>query len=149
MDNNSQITALSRFITEVQCLQNESHNAGDRRIYDMYLAQAGIILAKVTQDRGVGDDIDTMERTFGNTWLEDGEAYAKAYSTWDEFKGLLTQSIHGMTVNERLSTLGLMDEFDKAVERKSEDRLKVVLSKCFLTQENIRAIIDRQLKKKG
>ena len=113
----------------------------------MYLAQVSVILAKVTQDRGVGDDIDTMERLFGNTWLKDGDAYAIAYSTWDEFKGLLTQSIRGMTVNERLSTLGLLDEFDKAVERRSEDRLKVVLSKCFLTQDNIQTIIDQQLKK--
>lgn len=147
MSKDSLITALSRFIMEVKRLQGETHEAEDRRIYEMYLAQAGVILAKVTQNRGVGDDIDTMERLFGNTWLKDGDAYARAYSTWDEFKGLLTQSIHGMTVNERLSTLGLLDEFDKGVERRSEDRLKIVLSKCFLTQDNIRTIIDQQLKK--
>lgn len=146
MNKDSLITAISRFIMEAKRLQDETHEAEDRHIYEMYLAQAGVILAKVTQDRGIGNDIDIMDHLFGNTWLKDGNEYAKAYSTWDEFKGLLTQSIHGMTVNERLSTLGLLDEFDKAVERRSEDRLKVVLSKCFLTQDTIREIIDRKLK---
>ena len=89
-----------------------------------------------------------MEHLFGNTWLKDGKAYAQAYSTWDEFKSLLTKSIHGMTVNERLSTLGLLEEFDKAVEHKNEDRLRVVLSKCFLDEDNIQTIIDQQLKQR-
>jgi hypothetical protein len=147
MNKDALITALSRFILEVKHLLADTHEAGDRQIYEKYLSHAGIILAKVAQGQGVGDDIDTMERLFGNTWLKDGDSYAKAYSIWDEFKSLLTQSIHGMTVNERLFSLGLLEEFDKAVERRSEDRMKVVLSKCFLTQDNIQAIIDRQLKK--
>ena len=148
MNKDALITALSRFILEAKRLLVETLEAGDRQIYEKCLAHAGVILAKVAQDQGIGDDIDSMQRLFGNTWLKDGEAYARAYSTWDEFKSLLTQSLNGMTVNERLSTLGLMDEFDRAVERRSEDRLKVVLSKCFLTQDNVRAIIDRQLKTK-
>jgi hypothetical protein len=149
MNKEAQISALSRFILEVKRLQDETHYAEDRRIYEMYLAQAAIILAKVADNRGVGDEISTMERLFGNTWIKDATAYTNAYSAWDDFKGLLTQSIHGMTVNERLFTLGLLDEFDKAVEKRSEDRLKAVLSKCFLTQENIQAIIDKQLRRNG
>lgn len=149
MNNAAQISALSRFILEVKRQQDEAHYAEDRRIYEMYLAQAAIILAKVAEQQGIGDDISTMERLFGNTWIKDSSAYTKAYAAWDDFKGLISQSIHGMTVNERLFTLGLLGEFDKAVEKQSEDRLKTVLSKCFLTQENIRAIIDQQLRRRG
>lgn len=145
MNKDALISALSRFVLEANRLLAETHHPGDRQIYEMYLARAGVILARIAHDLGIGNEINQMERLFGNTWLNDGEAYAKAYSTWDEFKRMLTQSIHGMTVNERLWTLGLMEEFERAVERRSEDRLKVVLSKCFLTQGNIRAIIDGQL----
>ncbi len=149
MNRDAQIAALSRFILEIKRLQDETHYAEDRPIYGMYLAQAAIILAKVAENRGVGDDVSTMERLFGNTWIKDSAAYNNAYSAWDDFKGLLTQSIHGMTVNERLFSLGLLDEYDKAVEKRSEDHLKAVLSKCFLTQENIRAIIDKALRRNG
>ena len=148
MNTDSQTIALSRFILEVQRLLIETHEANDRHIYDMYLAQAGVILAKVIQSQGIGTDIDSMERLFGNTWLKDDKAYARAYSAWDEFKALLTQSIHGMTVNERLFTLGLIDEFDKAIESKSKESMQNVLSKCFLTPDNIQAIITQVLQKK-
>jgi hypothetical protein len=149
MNRDSLITALSRFLTETKNLSDETHEAEDRRIYERYLANAGVILAKVAQNQGVGDDIDTMERLFGNAWLKDGKAYARAYALWDEFKSLLTQSIHGMTVNERLSTLGLFDDFDRAVEDRDESRLRAILSKCFLDKESIQAIIAQELKEKG
>ena len=147
MNTDNQISALSRFILIVKRLLNETHEENDRSIYEMYLAKARIILGKVEQSQGIGDDISSMEHLFGNTWLKGGSAYDQAYSAWDEFKGLLTQSIHGMTVNERLFTLGLMDEFDNAVERKSEARMRSVLSRCFLTQDNIQTIIDHELQK--
>ena len=101
-----------------------------------------MILAKVIQDKGIGNDVETMERLFGHTWLKDGTAYAKAYAAWDEFKKLLTQSIHGMTVNDRLFTLGLVDEFDKAVRQKDKSRLRAILSKCFLEEANIRMLAE-------
>jgi hypothetical protein len=147
MNKDSLLTALSRFIILTKHLLNETHQAEDRRIYEMYLAYSGVILAKIVQGQGIGDDIDSMEHLFGNTWLKDKKSYSQAYSSWDEFKQLLTQSIHGMTVNERLFNLGLMDEFDKAVEKDSESLLRVVLSKCFLSEDNILAIIKQQLRR--
>ena len=148
MNKDSLSTALSRFVSEVKCLLEECYDTEDRRIFEMFLERAGVILAKVNQDQNYENDVDTMERLFGNTWLKDGEAYSKAYATWDEFKRLLTQSIHGMTVNERLYTLGLIDEFDIAVEQKNDSKLRAVLSKCFLTDANIQTIIDQKIKRK-
>lgn len=148
MNKDSLSSALSRFVSETKHLMDATHEAEDRRIYEMYLAYAGVILAKVIQEQGVGNEISSMERLFGNTWLKDGDAYSKLYATWDEFKRLLTQSIHGMTVNERLYTLGLIDEFDKAVEQKNESKLRAVLSKCFLSEGNIQTIIDEQINRR-
>ena len=148
MNKDSLSSALAHFVSGTKRLLEETHEAEDRRIYEMYLAHAGVILSKVIQDQDIANDIDAMERLFGNTWLKDGEAYAKVYATWDEFKRLLTQSIHGMTVSERLNTLGLLDEFDKSVKQKNESKLRAVLSKCFLSEDSILAIIDQQIKKK-
>lgn len=146
MNKDSLLSALSRFIIEAKRLLEETHRAEDRHVYELYLLHAGVILAKITQDRTIGDDVATMERLFGNTWLQDEKAYHQAYSAWDEFKGLLTESIRGMTVNERLSTLGLLTQFDKAVECRSEDGLRIVLSKCFLNEGNIQKIIEQLFK---
>jgi len=147
MNKDSLISALSHFIIEAKRLMDETHQAQDRQIYGLYLAHVGVILAKIAQDEGIGDAIDTMERLFSNTWLRDEKAYHQLYSAWDDFKRLLAEFIHGMTVNERLYTLGLLDEFDKAVQHGSEDRMRIVLSKCFLSENNIRRIIDHQFKK--
>lgn len=80
--------ALAQFITEAKRLLEETHEAEDRQIYEKYLAHAGVILARIIQGQDIGSDIDTMERLFGHTWLKDGNAYAKAYATWNEFKRL-------------------------------------------------------------
>jgi hypothetical protein len=129
MNKDSLTTALARFVTEAKHLLEETHEAEDRHIYEMYLAHAGVILDRIVQDQAIGNDIDTMERLFGHTWLKDTIAYAKEYATWDEFKRLLTDSIHGMTVNERLYTLGLIEEFDNAIKQKDNAKLRAVLTK--------------------
>ena len=143
----NQIQALAEFISVVHDLANETHEAEDRRIYDLYLSNVSVILAKVIKDQPIGNDISSMERLFGNTWLKDGEAYEKAYSTWDKFTGLLVKSIHGMTVNERLFNLGLLDEFDVACKKQSRCEMEAILSKCFLTQDNVEKIINKHLNK--
>ncbi len=147
MNKDAQISALADFIAEVERLNAATRQAEDRQIYDMYLSRVAIIIAKVIRDESIGDDIASMERLFGNTWLKDEQSYRKAYSTWDRFKGLLIQSLHGMTVNERLYHLGLFDQFDNAVARGDKAQLRAILFKCFLEQDNIEAIINKELKK--
>jgi len=84
--------------------------------------------------------------TVRHTWFKDEDAYTRIYAEWDTFKGLLTQSIHGMTVNERLFSLGLLEEFDKLLPSMTKPRLRAVLFKCFLDDDNVEAIIRQQLK---
>ena len=70
------------------------------------------------------------------------------YSAWDRFKELLVKSIHGMTVNERLFNLGLLEEFDGATAKRDKSKLRSILAKCFLSEQNIQAIIEKELGKK-
>ena len=149
MNKEALTTALARFISEMEQQAGSTHEAEDRPLYDKFLAKAAVIIAKVEQDMVIGDDVAAMERLFGHTWFKDKDAYTRIYSEWDTFKGLLTQSIHGMTVNERLFNLGLLDEFDAAVFAGDEPHLRAVLFKCFLDNDSIEAIIKQQMKKKG
>lgn len=141
--------ALADFILEVHGLSMETHEASDRSLYPKYLTNAGIILAKVIRDREVVDEIETMERLFGQTWLNDSSAYEKIYSVWNRLKELLNQSsIHGMSVNERLSLFDLLDEFDSAVKKHDATSLKRILTKCLLDEKSIEAIIKSAMSKK-
>lgn len=144
----AQITSLAEFILVLNQLFTETHEADDRPLYESYLSHAGIILSKVIQDQPIGDDIDTMEHLFGNTWLKDEAAYSKAYSAWDRFKGLFKQSIHGMTVNERLSALRLPKEFEAAIAKEDSLQLRGILRKCFIDEKSIQAIVDKHIGKK-
>lgn len=49
----------------------------------------------------------------------------------------------GMTVNERLCVSGLMDQFDKAVEKKDRDEAIRILKEVELTDENIEPILEQ------
>ncbi len=147
MNKDALTTALARFISEMERQAGSTHEAEDRPLYDKFLAKAAVIIANVEQDQPIGDDVATTERLFGHTWFKDKDAYTRIYTEWDTFKGLLRQSIHGMTVNERLSSLGLLEEFDEAVAKHDEPRLRAVLFKCFLSDDNVEAIIRQHLKK--
>jgi|GEM_PF-2787009 len=147
MNKDALTTALARFISEMERKVGSTHEAEDRPLYDKFMAKAAIIMAKVEQDQPIGEDVATIERLFGHTWFKDEKAYTRIYEEWDTFKRLLTQSIHGMTVNERISSLGLLDEFDEAVAEHDEPHLRAVLSKCFLGDDNVEAIIKQQLTK--
>ena len=52
----------------------------------------------------------------------------------------------GMTVNERLFHAGLMDDFDKSIEEKDKAKLVFILEKVFLSQENIKVIVEKYIK---
>jgi molecular chaperone GrpE (heat shock protein) len=48
----------------------------------------------------------------------------------------------GMTVNERLYVSGLMDEFDKAVEKRDTEKVRAILEAVELTEESIKPILE-------
>ena len=49
----------------------------------------------------------------------------------------------GMTVNERLFVSGLIDKFDKAVNKRDAEKIRSILKKVELTEENILPILEK------
>ena len=46
-------------------------------------------------------------------------------------------------MNERLYVSGLIDEYDKAVERKDAQKVREILEKVELTEPNIEPILEQ------
>ena len=88
MNKDAQISALSDFIAEVERLNAATRQAEDRQIYDMYLSRVAIIIAKIIRDESIGNDIASMERLFGNTWLKDEQSYSKGILYLGSVQGL-------------------------------------------------------------
>jgi hypothetical protein len=145
MNKDSLATSLAHLILKLEQLAESTREAGDRHLYGKFLAATAIIIAKVLEAQPIGNDIDSMERLFGNTWFKDKDAYRQAYGEWNSFKSLLMKSICGMTLNERLSSLGLFEKFDEAVAKKDEPTLRAVLLKCFLDNDTIETIIEDEI----
>ena len=143
----AQASALAEFVSVVHDLADETHETGDRRIYDLYLSNASEISEEIIEDEPISHDILAMNRLFGKTWLKDDIGYSTAYLSWDKFQGLVTQSIKGMTTNERLFVLGLLDDFDSASAKNDRDEMESILRKCFLSPENVQTIIKNELNK--
>jgi len=54
-------------------------------------------------------------------------------------------NLSGMTVNERLFTLGLLDEFDSLVRRGERDGMVALLKRAELSESDALACADRVL----
>jgi len=62
----------------------------------------------------------------------------------DEAEEGFKRQIGGMTVNERLFHLNLFEYFDTAVTEKNEAKLRELLKKCLLSNEDIDAIVKSE-----
>ena len=49
----------------------------------------------------------------------------------------------GMTVNERLCVSGLIKKFDKAVNKRDAEKIRSILKKVELTEENILPTLEK------
>jgi hypothetical protein len=55
---------------------------------------------------------------------------------------LARENLDGMTINERLSTLDLFEEFDRAARRRDREDLISILVQAHLTREQAKASVD-------
>ncbi|MHC4068610.1 MAG: hypothetical protein ACYS18_00885 [Planctomycetota bacterium] len=53
--------------------------------------------------------------------------------------------LQGMTVNERLFSLGLLAQWDSAVKSRNRDEMLKILSKCAMSQEQCEYTTDTVL----
>ena len=61
------------------------------------------------------------DKYLGTMWLSSDALHEAVYALWQRFVHEKIEKVHGMTMNERLFTFGLMDQFDAAL---ADERLK-------------------------
>ena len=77
-----------------------------------------------TDQRTVSELHDSMERLFGNIWIEKNEDHERIYRLWNSFLMNKLELLGSMTINERLYVFGLMDIYD--LENQNERRTKIL-----------------------
>lgn len=88
---NSKQTALADYIICLSESSARTHHAGDRPLYQSYLADAAVLLALLTRGSESGEFqtlIEQHERRCGQTFLAGPEHVAVAES-WRKFRSLL------------------------------------------------------------
>jgi len=59
----------------------------------------------------------------------------------------MNEKLKGMTVNERLWFLQLSDAYDNAVATQNETKLREVLTRCEIGDDNLSAIVAQKMRK--
>ena len=80
-----------------------------------------------TEEKNAVDLKESVERFFGNTWIEQREDFDKVYGMWTKFRNTAIDGIGGMTMNERLYWFGLFDLFDNAKNEDEKEKYYVKL----------------------
>ncbi len=116
----------------------------DRSLAQRYLAMLAPILAKVTIGEDVLRDLESFDRFHGNVWLKDIAPFGEFYIHWQHFRDEYENpAFDSMTVNERLFAIGQLDNFDRNIEHKQWDQLRILLKRVKLDNDNIDAIIKQ------
>jgi len=119
----------------------------DRKLINDYLANLAPLLASAV----VGDDIlrelPKIDRLFGHTWIKDIRPFESAFDHWQDFKEEYSEAVlSGMTVNERLFALGVLDDFDKSCKAKDEKRIREILKQAKIDEASIQQTVDKYIK---
>ena len=139
-------SALLDLILFVDESSRNSQYPEDKGIYVIYLAHTAIILAKIEKGRDCMDDVRNAEKFFAQKKLKDTHSYATLYKSWSEIAEMITQpSLEGLGMNDRLLTLGLLPQFEEAVERRDVEMIRSILEKCKYGEADIDDILEREL----
>jgi hypothetical protein len=75
---------IAAYVLKLEDCSRRTHRAGDRSVYQTYLADAAGILALSISDQSVAslkDRAQSHERLWGHSWLQD-EVYREAADAW-------------------------------------------------------------------
>jgi hypothetical protein len=119
----------------------------DRKLVSDYLAALAPLLARAVLGENIIKDLKGIERLFGQTWLIDQEPFEMVFKHWRTFKDEYEVfALSGMTVNERLSILDLLSEYDQAIKSRDKERVRKILQSIRLDEETIIQIIKKEIK---
>ncbi len=81
-------TEIAQYILSLRAAASMTNRTEDRRLYEMYLADAAVLLALAETEApsiSIREAIQTHERLWGNTWLVD-DAYKEPSAAWQKVK---------------------------------------------------------------
>ena len=117
----------------------------DRVLVRKYMAALGPVLAKVAIGQDVIADLTSIERLFGNSWIVDDKPFQNAFKLWRQFKDEYERfALGAMTVNERLSAMGLLQEFDAATASGDAEKMRQILMRIYVDSESIEKITGNE-----
>ena len=137
------LDALANCILKIEHGVRTSNRPEDRLLGEKMLACLAPVLASSELSIVELKYLDRFERLVGNSFLIEPAPFGAFYSDWRDFKEQCERLvISGMTVNERLFALGLLDAFDQFVEAKEWGEVRTILQKTHLDDDNVEAIVN-------
>ena len=116
----------------------------DQAKVEKYLVALGSMLAKCTLGQSAIDDLKIIEKLFDTTTIDDPAPFQKGFDLWSRFKTEYERfELGGMTVNERLVIMDLMDDYEVAVKSKDETTVRSILNRVYVDDESISTTIAR------
>jgi hypothetical protein len=137
------LDALANCILKIEHGVRTSKRPEDRVLGEKFLATLAPILAAAELRSNELKDLDAFERLVGNSFLIEPAPFGTYYDDWKSFREQCERLVvSGMTVNERLFALGLLDAFDQFVEAGEWEECRTILRRVYLDDTNIEAIIN-------
>lgn len=134
---------LARCILAFEAGLADCRHADDRSRVAAYLAALAAVLARATLGEDILGDIQRTERLPGNTWLVDLQPFQSALDHWRQFRDEYERfALGGMTVNERLCAIGLMETYEVAVADGDRQAMRRLLERVYVDEASIRRILD-------
>ena len=116
----------------------------DRKLAADYLAALAPLLARATLGENILRDLGMIERLFGQTWIIESAPFEEAFEKWRAFKAEYQQwAVSGMTVNERLHAIGLLEAFDEACKSRDVDKARGLLLEVHVDEPSIQKILEQ------
>lgn len=138
------VEALANCILKIEHGVRSTNRPEDRVLGEKFLATLAPILAAAELRSNEFGDLDTFERLVGQSLLIEPGPFGNFYEDWKVFRADFERLVvSGMTVNERLFALGLLDAFDQFVQAKEWDECRAILRRAHVGEDNVNAIIDR------
>ena len=142
------IESLANCILKIEHGIGHTKQAEDRAVGRKFLAALAPVLATIEVGFVTLDQLRSVERLFDQSWLKDEGPFGTYRGDWEVFSDQCRQQIvGGMTVNERLFALGMLDEFDRLSAAQDWDSLRSLLRQVYLTPDNIEQIVKTRRKK--
>jgi hypothetical protein len=130
---------IKRTLDTFQKWKEKVSTTGDKSLIETQISSLKEIEESLSEYGTMGHKMKIFEKLISDPWMNSQPAFDQLYSSWKELKESYSKEIGGMTVNERLCHMGLMEEFERAAG--SREKLSAVLYSAFLTKDNIEAII--------